>query len=92
MEKQERIELLEEAQRHVAEAIQCIESSMLGTGSRSGNYTYTMVLQALEIVKDSEHPYISREPNIQELIEQIEATEDDQPEPKEGGENDGEES
>lgn len=51
-----------------------------------------MVLQALEIVKDSEHPYISREPNIQELIEQIDATEDDQPEPKEGWENDGEES
>lgn len=63
-----------------------------GTGSRSGNYTYTMVLQALEIVRDSEHPFICRDPNIQELIEQVEASEDDQPEPKEEGENDGEES
>lgn len=30
MEKQERIELLEQAQRHVAEAIECIESAMGG--------------------------------------------------------------
>lgn len=87
MEKQERIELLEEAQRHVADAIECIHSALHGT-SRSGNYTYSMIMQALEIVKDSEHPYMSREPNIQELIEEIEQTEDDQPEPKTEEDND----
>lgn len=83
METQEKIVLLREAQDHLRKAIEALESAYEGD-SRSSNYTYSMVLQSLEIALDDEHPFMTRDPSIETLINELEDESED--------DNEGEES
>jgi len=71
--EQEKIDCIEEAQALLFEAIELIESVFGGDG-----YVENYLIAPLKIIASSDHGYLTRDPNLTELIERLRNDESDE--------------
>lgn len=74
MSKAELLDTLEEAQQHLEQACELLDSYVEATNDRNAK---AYLVDHLRIMASSGHGFISRDLNIDDLIERVEEREDD---------------
>jgi len=75
---QEAIELVKEAQEYLLDAIQCLKRAGLSELDRR------TVIASLEIVASRDHAWLSRDRNLDDIIEELEVDLEDEDEDEDG--------